>query len=146
MTHHHRAGVRTVAGAAPYATPLFAHRASSGAVIEDNDLDNGLNLRADLNATDAAQVTTDEVTTNGTDRILPLLPPLTYTSSDPAVATVDSSGRVTARAAGAAVITPVTTSQLGGTTGRPVTIRVSGGFLTGREWATSAGARGVVQS
>ncbi|MFD4907018.1 RICIN domain-containing protein [Kitasatospora purpeofusca] len=116
--------VRTVTGAAPYTTPLFKYRASSGALVKDNNFDNGLNLRADLNATDAAQVTTDEVTTNGTDRILPLLPTLTYTSSNPAVAAVDPSGTVTAKATGTALITPVTTSQLGDTTGTPVTIRV----------------------
>ncbi|MFD8320981.1 RICIN domain-containing protein [Kitasatospora purpeofusca] len=116
--------VRTVTAAAPYKTPLFTYRASSGAVVKDNNFDNGLNLRAELNATDAAQVTTDEVTTNGTDKVLPLLPNVTYTSNNPAVATVDAGGKVTAKAAGTALITPVTTSQLGDTTGRPVTIRV----------------------
>ncbi|MFB8240594.1 RICIN domain-containing protein [Kitasatospora purpeofusca] len=114
--------VRTVTGAAPYKTPLFVYRASSDVRIGDNGFDNGLNLRAELNATDAARVISDEVTTNGTDKVLPLLPNVTCTSSNPAVATVDADGKVTARATGTTLITPVTTSQLGDTTGRPVTI------------------------
>ncbi|MET9403321.1 RICIN domain-containing protein [Kitasatospora sp. NPDC002965] len=136
--------VRTVTGAAPYTTPLFKYRASSGAVVKDNAFDNGLNLRAELNATDAAQVTTDEVTTNGTDRILPLLPTLTYTSSNPAVATVDAGGKVTAKATGTAVITPVTTSQLGNTTGKPVTIQVGCAVLATFRTMTVAGTGDVV--
>ncbi|MFD5918068.1 RICIN domain-containing protein [Kitasatospora sp. NPDC058201] len=136
--------VRTVAGAAPYTTPLFKYRASSGALVKDNDFDNGLNLRAELNATDAAQVATDDVTTNGTNRILPLLPTLTYTSSNPAVATVDSSGKVTARATGTAVITPVTTSQLGDTTGKPVTVQVGCAVPATFRTMTVAGTGDVV--
>ncbi|MGW2546817.1 RICIN domain-containing protein, partial [Kitasatospora sp. NPDC001574] len=136
--------VRTVTGAAPYKTQLFKYRASSGAVVKDNNFDNGLNLRAELNATDAAQVTTDEVTTNGTDKILPLLPTLTYTSSNPAVATVDSSGKVTAKATGTADITPVTTSQLGDTAGKPVSIQVGCAVPTSFRTMTVAGTGDVV--
>ncbi|MFE2724461.1 RICIN domain-containing protein [Kitasatospora sp. NPDC059327] len=136
--------VRTVTAAAPYTSSLFVYRASSGAVVKDNDFDNGLNLRADLTATDAAQVTTDEVTTNGTNRILPLLPTITYTSSDPAVATVDSAGTVTARVTGTALITPVTTSQLGDTTGKPVTIKVGCAVPTTYRTMTVAGTGDAV--
>ncbi|MFI6962750.1 Ig-like domain-containing protein [Streptomyces sp. NPDC050255] len=115
--------VRTVTTAAPYSTPLFAYHGSSGAVISGNDFDNGLNLRADLDTTEPAQVTSDEVV-NGGDHILPLLPTTGYASSNGSVATVDSLGKVTAEAAGKAVITPVTHSQLGDTTGVPVTLTV----------------------
>ncbi|MFG2630707.1 RICIN domain-containing protein [Streptomyces sp. NPDC048473] len=116
--------VRTVTTASPYSTALFSYRGSSGAVIKDNNLDNGLNLRANLSSTDAAQVTADEITTNGADKILPLLPSVTYTSSNPDVATVDQNGKVTAKAAGRTTITPVTTSQHGPTNGAPAMIRV----------------------
>ncbi|MET9674543.1 DUF1349 domain-containing protein [Streptomyces sp. NPDC006482] len=117
--------VRTVTTASPYTTSLFAYRGSSGAVISGNALDNGLNLRADLDATDPAQVTSDEVVENG-DRVLPLLPTTSYTSSNGTVARVDANGKVTARSVGTAVITPVTHSQLGDTTGVPVTLTVGG--------------------
>ncbi|WP_371774561.1 right-handed parallel beta-helix repeat-containing protein [Streptomyces sp. NBC_01438] len=115
--------VRTVTTASPYSTSLFSYRGSSGAVISGNDFDNGLNLRADLDATDPDQVTGDEVV-NGADHVLPLLPTTGYTSSNAAVAAVDPTGRVTAGSAGTAVITPVTHSQLGDTTGVPVELTV----------------------
>ncbi|MET9616554.1 alpha-1,3-galactosidase [Kitasatospora indigofera] len=117
--------VRTVTTASPYSTSLFSYHGSSGAVINGNAFDNGLNLRADLDATDPAQVTGDEVV-NGGDRVLPLLPTVSYTTSNGTVAKVDSTGKVTARSAGTAVITPVTHSQLGDTTGVPVTLTVGG--------------------
>ncbi|WP_250301589.1 Ig-like domain-containing protein [Streptomyces sp. A 4/2] len=116
--------VSAVASAAPYTTSLFSYRGSSGVLIKDNNFDNGLNLRADLDATDADQVSTDEVTKNGTDRILPLVPSVTYTSSDRHVAVVDRNGKVTAKAAGTVTITPVTSSRLGDVRGTPVTLKV----------------------
>ncbi|MFJ2705472.1 glycosyl hydrolase family 28-related protein [Streptomyces sp. NPDC087428] len=116
--------VRAVPSAAPYSTPLFSYSGSSGVLIEDNSFDNGLNLRADLSSTDAAQVSTDEVTKDGTDHILPLVPSVTYVSGDRHVATVDRNGKVTARAAGAVTITPVTSSRFGDTRGAPVTLDV----------------------
>lgn len=90
-----------VPSAAPYSTALFSYRGSSEVLIKDNDFDNGLNLRADLDDTDAARVSTDDVTKNGTDNILPLVPSATFVSSDPNVAEVDRNGMVTAGAAGA---------------------------------------------
>ncbi|MFJ6463177.1 Ig-like domain-containing protein [Streptomyces sp. NPDC091387] len=113
--------MRAVPSAAPYSTSLFFYRGSSGVLIKDNTFDNGLNLRADLSSTDAAQVSTDEVTKDGTDRILPLVPSVTYVSGDRHVATVDRNGKVTARAAGTVTITPVTSSRFGDTRGTPVT-------------------------
>ncbi|WP_406458510.1 alpha-1,3-galactosidase [Streptomyces sp. NBC_00876] len=115
--------VRTVTTGSPYSTSLFSYRGSSGAVISGNDFDNGLNLRADLDATDPAQVTGDEVV-NGADHVLPLLPTTSYTTSNATVAGVDPAGKVTAGSAGTAVITPVTHSRLGDTTGVPVTLTV----------------------
>ncbi|WP_326734125.1 glycosyl hydrolase family 28-related protein [Streptomyces sp. NBC_01022] len=115
--------VRTVTTTAPYSTSLFSYRGSSGAVISGNDFDNGLNLRADLDATDPAQVTGDEVV-NGADHVLPLLPTTSYTSSNATIAAVDSTGKVTAGSTGTAVITPVTHSQLGDTTGVPIKLTV----------------------
>lgn len=115
--------VRATATASPYSTSLFAYRGSSGAVITGNNLDNGLNLRADLHATDPAQVTSDEVAENA-DKVLPLLPSTTYTSSNTAVAEVDANGKVTAKAPGKAVITPTTPSQLGNIAGVPVELNV----------------------
>ncbi|WNI33494.1 hypothetical protein [Streptomyces sp. ITFR-6] len=115
--------VRTVATASPYSTSPFSYRGSSGAVISGNDFDNGLNLRADLDATDPDQVTGDEVV-NGADHVLPLLPTTGYTSSNAAVAAVDPTGKATAGSAGTAVITPVTQSQLGDATGVPVELTV----------------------
>lgn len=91
--------VRTVTTASPYSTSLFSYHGSSGAVIHGNAFDNGLNLRADLDATDPGQVTSDEVV-NGGDRVLPLLPTVSYTTSNGTVAKVDSTGKVTARSAG----------------------------------------------
>ncbi|MFI6080901.1 Ig-like domain-containing protein [Streptomyces sp. NPDC051217] len=117
--------VRAVPKASAYTTSLFAYRGSSGALIEDNRFDNGLNLRADLNATDAAQVTGDEVVLD-TDNILPLLPSTRWSSSDPGVATVDRNGEVTAERAGETTITPRTSSQLGTVSGAPVTLTVGG--------------------
>lgn len=139
--------VRTATSAAPYSTALFSYRGSTGAVIKDNNFDNGLNLRADLDSTDPAQVTTDEITTDGTDKILPLLPSVTYTSSNPAVATVDQNGKVTAKAAGSTTITPVTTSQHGPTKGTPATIRVDCPVVpvpTGYRRVTVAGTNDVI--
>lgn len=115
--------VRAVPKASAYTTSLFAYRGSSDAVIEDNRFDNGLNLRADLNATDAAEVTGDEVALDA-DNILPLLPSTRWTSGDPAVATVDRSGRVTAKRVGGTTITPTTSSRLGPVAGIPVTLTV----------------------
>ncbi|MCX5504724.1 hypothetical protein OG887_35935 [Streptomyces sp. NBC_00053] len=89
--------VRAVATASPYTTPLFAYHGSTGAVIEGNNFDNGLNLRAELDSTEPAQVTSDEVV-EGRDNVLSLLPSTTFTSSNPAVAEVDQRGTVTARA------------------------------------------------
>ncbi|MFG2561975.1 DUF1349 domain-containing protein [Streptomyces sp. NPDC048496] len=117
--------VRATTAASPYSTPLFTYRGSSGASISGNDFDNGLNLRADLNATDTAQVTSDEVV-QGTDHILPLLPSTTWSSSDPAIAKVDASGKVTAKAAGTVTLTPRAPSQLGNVTGVPVTLHIGG--------------------
>ncbi|WP_405996910.1 DUF1349 domain-containing protein [Streptomyces sp. NBC_00829] len=119
-----RTQVRTVATASPYSTSLFSYRGSSAVRIKNNNFDNGLNLRADLNTTDASQVTTDEVTTNGTDNIRSLLPSIRYVSSRPAVAAVDRNGKVTARRVGTATITPVTDSQVGEIHGTPVTLKV----------------------
>ncbi|MFC8827979.1 Ig-like domain-containing protein [Streptomyces sp. NPDC057137] len=115
--------VRAVAKASPYTTSLFAYRGSSGALIEDNRFDNGLNLRADLTATDEAQVSSDEVV-KGADNVLPLLGATRWTSGDTSVATVDRNGRVTAKAPGRTTITPTTSSRLGAVSGVPVTIRV----------------------
>ncbi|MCX4679236.1 right-handed parallel beta-helix repeat-containing protein [Streptomyces sp. NBC_01433] len=128
--------VRAVPSAAPYSTALFSYRGSSGVLIKDNNFDNGLNLRADLNSTDAAQVSTDEVTKNGTDNILPLVPSATFVSSDPNVAAVDGDGKVTAKAAGTVAITPIMSSQLGDVRGTPVTLRV-GADTTSADCATA---------
>ncbi|WP_406447832.1 RICIN domain-containing protein [Streptomyces sp. NBC_00876] len=139
--------VRAATSTSPYSTALFSYRGSSGAVIKDNNFDNGLNLRADLDSTDLAQVTTDEITTNGADKILPLLPSVTYTSSNPAVATVDQNGKVTAKAAGTTTITPVTTSQHGPTNGTPATIEVDCPVVpvpTGYRQVTVAGTGDVI--
>lgn len=115
--------VRAVAKASPYTTPLFAYRGSSGALIKDNRFDNGLNLRADLDATDEAEVSADEVAL-GADNILPLLGPTRWTSSDPTIAAVDRAGRVTAKRPGTVAVTPTTSSRLGPVPGVPVTIKV----------------------
>ncbi|GAA1304237.1 hypothetical protein GCM10009647_021880 [Streptomyces sanglieri] len=115
--------VRAVAMASPYTTPLFAYHGSTGAVIKGNNFDNGLNLRAELDSTDPAQVTSDEVV-DGRDNVLSLLPSTTFTSSNPAVAEVDRSGTVTAKAPGTTVITPSTPSQPGSVAGTPVELHV----------------------
>lgn len=115
--------VRAVAKASPYATSLFRYRGSSGALIKDNRFDNGLNLRADLDATDEAEVSADDVA-KGADNVLPLLGPMRWTSSDPSVAAVDRTGAVTAKRPGTATVTPTTSSRLGAVSGIPVTIKV----------------------
>lgn len=119
-------GVRAVAKAEPYTNSLFSYRGSSGTVIEDNRFDNGLNLRADLDATAASEVMSDEVALD-TDNVLPLLGPTRWTSSDPAVATVDRHGTVHAKTPGEVAITPTTSGQLGPVAGVPVLIEVGCG-------------------
>lgn len=117
------ADVRAVAKASPYVTSLFLYRGSSAAVIKENRFDNGLNLRAGLDATDDAEVTGDEVA-KGADNVLPPLGPIRWTSGDPSVAAVDRTGAVTARRPGTATVTPTTSSRLGAVSGIPVTIKV----------------------
>ncbi|MGW7317757.1 beta-xylosidase family glycoside hydrolase [Streptomyces sp. NPDC054865] len=115
--------VRAVAKATAYETSLFAYRGSSHAVARDNVFGNGLNLRAELDSTDPAQFDTDEVAVDS-DRVLPLLPSATFTSSNPAVAEIDQNGTVTAKAPGKTLITPVTPSQTGIDPGIPVELTV----------------------
>jgi hypothetical protein len=102
-------GTTTLATDAPPpndTAPLFAFDGAEGITLAGNTYDNGFNRRvntADM-ATSEVTVTGDDLALNA-DNITGPGVTVTYTSSDPSVATVDSNGQLTAVGVGKSVVT-----------------------------------------
>ncbi|MEV0808958.1 DUF1349 domain-containing protein [Micromonospora sp. NPDC050200] len=119
--------IRAVAAGGPYTTPMFRLRGVSDVLIEDNRYDNGLNLRADLETTQADQVTADgDGIRFGQDNLLPVVEAPKFRSSDPQVLKVEPDGTVTAIAAGRTEVTAIVKTEVGHLVSSALTMTVDG--------------------
>ncbi|WP_327241624.1 NPCBM/NEW2 domain-containing protein [Streptomyces sp. NBC_01320] len=119
--------VRASATKGPNTSSLFRFRGSSDVLIQDNKYDNGLNLRGDLEATQADQVTVDgDDIRFGQDNILPVVQAPKFRSSKPEVLRVAPDGTATAVAAGTAEVTAIVKTETGQLVSRPLTMTVGG--------------------
>ncbi|KRV47992.1 hypothetical protein AQ490_27045 [Wenjunlia vitaminophila] len=112
---------------APHSSSLFSLHGASDVLIRDNQYDNGLNLRADLDATQADQVTVEgDDIRFGQDNVLPVVQEPRFRSSEPRVLKVAPDGTATALAAGSAEVTAVVRTETGKLVSRPLTMTVGG--------------------
>lgn len=119
--------VRAVAADEPHTSSLFRFRGSSDVLIQDNRYDNGLNLRADLETTQADQVTVDgDDIRIGQDNIRPVVEAPKFRSSKPRVLKVAPDGTATAVAAGTAEVTAIINTENGRLVSRALTMTVGG--------------------
>ncbi|WP_242644273.1 Ig-like domain-containing protein [Streptomyces laculatispora] len=122
-------GTATLSTDAPPAgstAPLFTFTGAEGVTIAGNSYGNGFNKRVDTDAMAPSEVTVigDGLALNA-DNITSAPVTLTYTGSDPSVATVDSRGLVTAVGTGRTVITARATIGGHRVVSNPVTVSVS---------------------
>jgi hypothetical protein len=119
--------VSAFAARGPNTSSLFRFRGSSDVLIQDNKYDNGLNLRGDLEATQADQVTVDgDDIRFGQDNILPVVQAPKFRSSKPEVLRVAPDGTATAVAAGTAEVTAIIKTETGQLVSRALTMTVGG--------------------
>ncbi|MFI1092429.1 NPCBM/NEW2 domain-containing protein [Streptomyces sp. NPDC020917] len=111
----------------PDTSSLFSFHGATDVTIADNKYDNGLNLRADLDATQADQITVvgDDIRF-GQDNVLPIVPDPTFRSSKPQVLRVGPDGTARAIAAGSAEVTATVKTETGKLVSRAVTMTVGG--------------------
>ncbi|WP_328463902.1 glycosyl hydrolase family 28-related protein [Streptomyces sp. NBC_00448] len=106
--------------------PLFTFDGAEDVNLADNTYDNGFNNRvstADM-ATSEVTVTRDDLALNA-DHITGPSVTVTYTSSDPSVATVDSQGVITGVGAGTSVVTARAAIDGKQVRSNPVTVSVA---------------------
>jgi hypothetical protein len=122
-----RTPLSTTAASPAYTSPLFVFRGSSDVTIARNRYDNGLNPRVNTVSMDAASVhVAQDAATVNTDHVLPVLGPVVYRSSNPAVVKILPDATALPRGNGQAQLTAVTKSEVGALSSAPLTMTVGG--------------------